>query len=122
MARDVQERHTELNSKQGLIENFLDLLLPADWDDRDLESRLLFLSGGFGETETGTVKRMRVCAMEIWQELFHGDPKAFTPLQAREINSILRRISGWEAYSSAPCGKLYGRQRCFIRKDSLQQT
>lgn len=118
MAKEVQEKHTEMNGKQGLIENFLELLLPPDWDERDLESRLMFLSGGFGEGDTGTVPRTKVCAIEIWQELFHGDPKTFTPLQAREINSMLRRVPGWEACSSAPCGKLYGRQRCFVRRES----
>lgn len=117
LARDIQEKHTELNSKQGLIENFLEILLPEDWESRNLEERLLFYSGGFGDREIGTVPRMKVCALEIWQELFHGDPKTFTPLQAREINSVLRRIPGWEARSSDNCGPLYGRQRCFIRQE-----
>lgn len=114
-AREVQDQHTEMNAKQGLVENFLERLLPENWDNRDLESRLLFLNGGFGD-EVGTVRRDKVCALEIWQELFHGDPKAFSPLQAREINSILRRVPGWIPTSSANCGPLYGRQRCFIRK------
>lgn len=118
MARLIQEKHTEMNGKQGLVENFLDTLLPEDWDDRDLEERLLFLGGGFGESEVGTVRRTKVCALEIWQELFHGDPKSFSPLQAREINSMLRRIPGWKPQSSANCGKLYGRQRCFIRQEN----
>lgn len=118
MARVVQEKHTEMNGKQGLVENFLDMLLPEDWDERDLDERLLFLSGGFGESEKGTVQRTKVCALEIWQELFHGDPKSFTPLQAREINSMLRRVPGWKSQSSANCGKLYGRQRCFTRQEN----
>lgn len=117
MAREMQEKHTELNGKQGIVENFLDLLLPADWDSRDLDERLLFLGGGFGEREAGTEKRMKVCAIEIWQELFHGDPKSFTPLQAREINNMLRRVPNWEPCSAAYCGKLYGRQRCFVRHE-----
>ena len=115
MARSIQEKHTERNSKQGLIENYLNLLLPEDWDDRSLEERLMFLNGGFGEEEAGTMQRMRVCALEIWQELFHGNPKDFTPLQSREINNMLRRIPAWEPCSSRYCGKLYGRQRCFIK-------
>lgn len=118
MANEVQERHTELNAKQGLIENFLEVLLPKDWDERDLEQRLMFLDGGFGEHEEGTEKRMRVCAIEIWLELFHGDPKGFTPLQAREINSALKRIPGWVQHCSTFCGKLYGRQRGFVRRET----
>ena len=118
MANEVQERHTELNAKQGLIENFLEILLPKGWDERDLEQRLMFLNGGFGEHEEGTEKRMKVCAIEIWLELFHGDPKGFTPLQAREINSALKRIPGWVQHCSTFCGKLYGRQRGFVRRET----
>lgn len=116
-AKEVQEQHTELNAKQGMIENFLETLLPEDWKDRNLDERLLFLSGGFGEAEQGTERRTCVCALEIWQELFHGDPKNFSPLQSREINNMLRRIKGWEPSSGRNCGPLYGRQRCFVRKE-----
>lgn len=115
MARKVQEEHTEMNGKQGLVENFLDTLLPKDWDDKDLDQRLLFWSGGFGDKEEGTELRERVCAIEVWQELFRGDPKTFTPMQAREINGILRRIPGWTSKSSIKCG-IYGRQRAFVRE------
>ena len=118
MAKEVQDQHTEMNGKQGLVENFLEMLLPEDWDDRDLENRLLYLSGGFGDQEEGVKQRDRVCALEIWQELFHGDPKTFTPLQSREINNMLRRAPGWEPSSGRNCGPLYGRQRCFIRKEA----
>ncbi len=118
LAKKVQEEHTEMNGKQGLIEKFLDTLLPEKWDSMDLEKRLLFLNGGFGEREEGKELRNRVCAIEIWQELFRGDPKTFTQAQAREINGILRRIPGWKSKSSMNCG-IYGRQRGFYREIEL---
>lgn len=117
-AKEVQDAHTEMNAKQGLIENYLEILLPEDWASRDLEGRLMFLSGGFDDSEVGTVRRDRVCALEVWVELFHGDPKAFSQAQAREINNMLRRIKGWTAARDRNCGPLYGRQRCFIRKEN----
>jgi predicted P-loop ATPase len=119
LARDVQARHTEMNSKQGLIENYLNTLLPDDWETRDLENRLLYLHGGFDIEEKGTTLRDRVCALEIWQELFKGDPKNFNYAQSREITGILRQIPGWESKSCYACGRLYGRQRAFVRKGDL---
>lgn len=119
VARKVQAEHTEMNSKQGLVEGFLDILLPKNWEDRDLEGRLMYFGGGFGEKEVGTERRVRICAMEIWQELFRGDPKNFTQAQAREINGILRQLSNWKSRTSYDCGKIYGRQRAFIRFDDL---
>lgn len=115
MACEVQAAHTEMNGKLGLIENFLNILLPEDWENRDLENRLMFFNGGFGTEEQGTVLRDRVCAVEIWRELFGGDPKAYTQVQAREISGILQQIPGWKKSPSCECGKLYGRQRAFAR-------
>ena len=74
----------------------------------------------FGENKEGTVQRDKVCAMEIWVELFQADPKQMTPIQAREINDILRKIEGWQPYSKGTgklkFGKNYGLQRAFIRE------
>ena len=113
IARQVQAQHTEANGKAGLIENFLNTLLPKDWGSWDLDRRQMFWSGGFGEE--GTEVRTKVCAIEIWQELFNGDPKNYTQIQAREIGNIMRALPGWTAVSAIQCGKIYGRQRGFSR-------
>lgn len=113
LARKVQAEHTESNEKTGLIEKYLDTLLPENWPDMPLDERLLFLHDGFGAT--GTMQRIRVCALEVWQELFRGDPKNFSQAQAREINGILRQLPGWASSPSVDCGKIYGRQRAFMR-------
>ena len=116
MARKVQADHTEANGKLGLIENFLEVLLPEGWDDWDLEKRLMFWSGGFGEERNGTVPRTKVCALEVWQELFKGDPKSYSQTQAREIIGLLRMIPGWQLSTSVNCGAIYGRQRGFVKE------
>lgn len=116
MARKVQADHTEANGKLGLIENFLEVLLPEGWDDWDLEKRLMFWSGGFGEERNGTVPRTKVCALEVWQELFKGDPKSYSQTQAREIIGLLRMIPGWRLSTSINCGAIYGRQRGFVKE------
>ena len=115
IAREVQSAHTEQNGKQGVIENFLETLLPEKWEERDLSARLMFYNGSFEDDEKGTERRNRVCALEIWTELFKGDIKTYTQAQAREITGILRQIKGWKFYGSAYCGKPYGRQRAFVR-------
>ncbi|KEI05959.1 hypothetical protein Z954_08710 [Clostridium botulinum C/D str. BKT2873] len=117
----VQEQHTEGSSKEGLIREYLDRLLPENWGDLDIGARRMFIHGSdFGEIKEGTVQRDKVCAMEIWVELFQADPKQMTPVQAREINDILRKIEGWQPYSKGTgklkFGKNYGLQRAFIRE------
>ncbi len=120
-AKEAQEAHTEESAKAGLIEEYLNRLLPEDWAKKDIGERRRFIHGSdFGETDEGTVKRERVCAMEIWVELFEGDPKQMTPIQAREINDVLRRIPGWKAHTKDRgrlyFGKNYGYQRAFVRE------
>lgn len=115
LARKVQADHTEANGKLGLIENFLEVPLPEGWDDWDLDRRLMFWGGGFGDERKGTVPRTKVCALEIWQELFKGDPKSYSQAQAREIIGLLRMIPSWRLSTSVNCGTIYGRQRGFVK-------
>lgn len=116
-----QELHTEESSKAGLIYEYLNTLLPENWAKMDVPARRRFIHGmEFGDMPEGTVKRDRVCAMEIWVELFEGDPKQLHPMQAREINDILRNTPGWGPHTGGRgrlyFGKIYGHQRAFVQK------
>lgn len=113
-AKEIQAIHTELNGKQGMVEKFLDTLVPENWEKRELDLRLSFYNGGFGDEEIGIEQRNRICALEIWVELFRGDLKLFTQAQSREITAILRQIPGWRYYGPSNCGP-YGKQRAFSR-------
>lgn len=121
-----QEQHTEESSKSGLIIEYLNKLLPKNWDELDIGDRRCFMHGSeFGEVEKGAVRRDRVCAMEIWVELFQGDPKQMNPMQAREVNDIMRRLPGWKPYAKGSgklrFGNLYGLQRAFIRETTQSE-
>ena len=105
-----------MNGKQSLIEKFVNTLLPEDWASRDLEQRLAFWADGFSDEQAqGTVPRRYVCAMEIWRELFGGSVRDYTPMQTREINSMLKRLPGWTSRSCVDCGPIYGKQRGYVR-------
>lgn len=121
-ARRAQKAHTEVNGKQGLVEAFLEKKIPKDWDQRSLEERRLFWSDSFADEEPDEKKletRTKVCAIEVWCECFNGEPKLYTQAQAREIGNILKMIDGWEYQTGLSMGKPYGRQRGFVRKESL---
>ena len=115
-ARARQQEHTEVSSKTGLIIKFLEIRLPENWATRTLDERRLFYSDMTFEESRGSILRTRVCALEIWLELFNGDVKTFTPQQAREINNVLRTLEGWEPRTKIDCGPIYGSQRGFIRR------
>lgn len=116
VAFQVQQAHTETNDKQGLVEKFLEKRLPKDWIKKDLTERRAFWDGTVGELVEGTEVRQKVCAVEIWCELFEGNSRQYTQANTREINNILKQIEGWEPNLRVDCGAHYGRQRGYSRK------
>lgn len=115
-ARDIQASHTEESAKAGMIRSFVERKIPLDWDNRSLEERRYFWAGEFGEAdEDKLVERDKVCAVEIWCELFEGDIKQLNNTQSREINTILSKMPGWTKCDRRTFGAGYGRQRCYVR-------
>lgn len=117
-AQKQQDSHSEESAKAGLIEEYLDRLLPQNWYELGIAEKRNYIQGSdFGETAEGTLRRDKTCVMEIWVELFNGDPKQLSPMQSREITDILSGLKGWEkSKSSMRFGKVYGTQRAFIRQ------
>lgn len=116
-----QEQHMEANIKEGMITEYLELLLPDEWKAMDISARRRFVSGSDFADIKGSQKRERVCAMEIWCELFGGDARNMNPMQSREINDILRKIKGWKVYprnSGKARFGIYGLQKAFVREEN----
>ncbi|EJE1078085.1 hypothetical protein M4H08_001923 [Listeria monocytogenes] len=118
-AKIQQAKFTESNALEGLIREYLETPVPADWSEWNAPARRAFLKGeDFEEVEQdGLVLRDKTCAMEIWCEVLDGEAKQLTKQKAREINDALRNIEGWEDNQGVlRFGKIYGRQRAFTRK------
>ena len=121
MAYAKQQEAMESDDREGLVQDYLDRLLPENWDNMDLYQRRTFLSGGeFGDTPIeGTVSRDRVCIMEIWCECFGKERQNLRKADSYELEGILNKVGGWERYAGNASGKMrisgYGIQRAFIR-------
>lgn len=120
-AMRVQMSHTEGGELMGLIEEYLSMRLPADWEDYELYDRREYIRE-YDETESSGFRlRERVCPLEIWCELLEGDRKNLLNAKAREITDVLQAIPGWAPYTNGTgkirFGKLYGPQRAFIREE-----
>lgn len=113
VAREVQEAYEEENPRAGLIQDYLERLLPDNWANMDLYSRRQFLEG---ETE-GTNERQTVCIMELWAEALNGNPDKLDRYVIKEIRDIMASLPGWKR-----CGnnkmtvKPYGRQRYYEKE------
>ena len=114
VAREVQEAYEEENPKAGLIIDYLDRLLPEDWESLDIYSRRQWL-----ETDAvGTVKRRTVCTLEIWAEALNGNPDKLDRYAAKEIRDIMATMPDWKHKGNArTTARPYGRQRYYERRD-----
>lgn len=90
-----QRDHSEKDERAGLIQRFLDTLLPEDWDEKELYERRVFLSED-PLAVLGTVQRQRVCVAEIWCELFGQKPVDMNRFNTKELHNIMRNMEGWE--------------------------
>lgn len=116
-AKAEQESHFDRSENQGLIEAFIERLVPQDWDTYTLDKRLLYIADTATE-HTDLVPRKTVCAMEIWCECLGGKKENFQKSKSYEINNILRRIPGWHQQNSPRTHSIYGNQRGFERDDN----
>lgn len=115
-ARAVQEAHRETSPKEGLIRDFLAKEVPDDWAKRDLSRRRDFWAGGDRGSYT-MIKRDRICALEVWCELFNGAAKDIKPGDVREINAVLSNLPEWQKNPRTQRFGPYGVQRGFNALD-----
>ncbi|MCI8517255.1 MAG: virulence-associated protein E [Hungatella sp.] len=109
LAERHQKNHMQEDPREGMILEFLDRRIPAEWYSWDMERRLFYNPGIY----TGpTMERGRICAAEIWVECFRYRLQDMTQRDSRAINMILGGIPGWEPLRYRP-GADYGQQRGF---------
>ncbi len=122
MAEAAQEDHREVPYSEGVIKEFLERKVPKDWYGRSMYERRNWLDSEFIQSQCGEeslMSRDRICAIEIWNECFKmAGYNRMKKSDAKEINSILERLPGWERQkSSIRFGGEYGFQRGFLRRD-----
>ncbi|MDO4594473.1 MAG: virulence-associated E family protein [Tissierellia bacterium] len=119
MAEEEQLAHKEDIPWQGLIEQYLEDEYPENWNDFDLIQRRRYLDGiKDPKFEGRKTKLNKVCIMQIWQEVLGQEPASIKPIDSKNIGDIIRGLDNWEQHKGPlRFGKLYGRQRAFLRKN-----
>lgn len=113
LANIEQEEHREVSEKEGLIIKYLDTLITTDWEEWDLYKRRNFLQGT--DIIEGSIKRSKVCAIEIWCECFEKNKSDMKKSDSIEINNILNSLKGWSKSQKTFRFKEYGKQRIYER-------
>ncbi len=118
LAKDEQREAMESDEREGLVRDYLDMLLPEDWPDMDLYERRAYISGTEfgGSHRVGKRKRESVSNMEIWCECFGKERANLRRLDGNEISSIMSAIGGWSGLDKKERIPLYGPQWLYVPK------
>lgn len=112
VAAEKQIQALESDERLGLVEQYLERLLPDNWADMDLSDRRFWLDS---DDEDGSQRREMVSVMEIWAECFKNKPEDKKRADSDDIVRILQQL-GWKREDRATMRiPLYGVQGVYKR-------
>lgn len=116
MAETVRAASTEEDSLTGLIQAYLDTLVPEDWDSLRPESKRAWLMDAEQGRVVGTHQMMMVCSLEIWEVALGNRRGDHSRTDILQITSALKGLPGWSGPGPRPLRTpFYGVQRVFRR-------
>ena len=117
MALKEQQIAMEVDEREGMVRDYLEMPLPERWDKMDIFDRRNYICGSEfgGEREPGVRKRERVCNMEIWCECFGKERGNLKRQDANEISTIMANIEGWKKADNKVRFPIYGIVRGYCR-------
>lgn len=122
VAEAVQEAHTADSGQKGIIYEYLEKLLPEDWEDMNLSQRRGYLHYDDELEKVGILKRDIVCAAEIWCELFKKEKGDMNAFNTKEIHDVMRNLKSWTPTKATRKFPIYGYQRGYVRMSTLNAT
>ena len=117
-AKEEQRAAMERDDREGLVQEYLDMLLPDNWDSMDVYKRRDYVRDADDPMRPdGSVRRIEVSNMEIWCECFGKAKEDMKPSDSYAISAIMERIAGWSKTGKAKILPIYGRQRIYKRDE-----
>ena len=115
-AAEVQKGAMEEDERQGMVEVYLETLLPENWSDMDLYARRAYLHNIDDPTITkGSVRRETVSNVEIWCEGYCKPLSDLKPSDSYAIMALMEKVDGWKRSKTRKRMPIYGQQRVYVR-------
>lgn len=120
IAEKEQREAMEQDDREGLIIEYLNRKVPADWNKRTLQQRRDFLdkegSSLAGDDEEGTMIRDRISNIEIWCECLGKSRTSIQKRDSYELAEIMARL-GWSKLPKQERRGEYGPQYVYMRPE-----
>lgn len=115
-AEVAQRDAMEVDERQGMVEEYLDELLPENWDAMDIYQRRSFIFDKSDPTNPkGVMVRSEVSNAEIWCECLGRNIAELKPADSYALAALMTKVAGWERTKEMKRLPLYGRQRLYRR-------
>ena len=115
-AEVAQRDAMEVDERQGMVEEYLNALLPENWDEMDIYQRRSFI---FDKSDLanpkGVLLRPEVSNAEIWCECLGRNIAELKPADSYALAALMTKVAGWERTKEMKRLPLYGRQRLYRR-------
>ena len=117
-AESVRSMATEEDSMTGLIQAYLDTLVPENWAEMSPEERISWLRDEEQGIVSGTHPIDVVCSLEIWEIALGRERGKHSRVDILQITNALKQLPGWFGPMPKPTRlPFYGPQRVFVRLD-----
>lgn len=120
LAANHREAFTEEDALTGIIHEYVNTMVPPDWDNMSPVDRQMWLmNSNDGMTPVGTERIDVVCSVQIWVEALgrrYGDHKRVDLL---EISTALKQLDGWVSVPGRKRVPGYGPQLTFQRLETI---
>ena len=115
-AKEEQREAMQQDDREGIVREYLNMLLPDTWDEMDIYRRRdCFRDMEDPTRPKGTIKRMEVSNIEIWCECFGKAKEDIKPIDSYAISAIMKRLKDWQRSDNRRTIPIYGRQRIYTR-------
>lgn len=118
-AASEREQFVEEDALTGIVHEYLDTLVPANWWELAPLARSQWLTDrAAGFVPAGTMKIDRVCSTQIWVEALGRRVGDHHRADLLDISNVLRKLPGWGAAKRVRLPG-YGPQLVYVREDLL---
>ena len=114
-AEEAQREAMEQDERYGMVQEYLNILLPDNWAVMDVFGRQAYIRSPDDPIHPkGMNLRLTVSNMEIWCECFGKKAEDLKPADSHMLGTIMKRMEGWKGGKSKTM-KHYGKQRIYVR-------
>lgn len=117
-AAGIQREHLEVDERAGMVGEYLERLLPINWDKLDPYARREWLNDPDKASE-GKVERTRVSLAEIWFECLGFEHARLTMSESKKLAPIMSAFPEWMATPNGVRIPFYGQKRLYIKNSII---